>query len=125
LHLEDVDPSTGTATEITSGWDSLALRALDRARSMIVGQDVVMPFHPDTKSSVQTLTANQVYDWWVEIRPAAVSVPAGHRLRLSLQTSDTVRFLPTAPRLAGTVGSVLSVYHDAAHPSMLVLPAIG
>jgi putative CocE/NonD family hydrolase len=121
LHLEDVDP-TGAATEITSGWDSLALRAIDRSRSTIVGRDIVIPYHPDTRESVQQLQAGTVYDWWVEIRPAAVTVPAGHRLRLSVQTSDAVRFLPTTPRLTGTVGSVLSIYHDAGHPSALVLP---
>ena len=31
-------------------------------------------------------------------------------------------FLPTAPRLEGSVGSVLTVLHDADHPSMVVLP---
>ena len=125
LHLEDVDPATGRANELTSGWDSLSLRALDRSRSTIVGDDVVVPFHPDTKESVQELQAGTVYDWWIEIRPVAATIPAGHVLRLSLQTSDAVRFLPTAPRLAAAVGTVLSVYHDAAHPSMLVLPVVG
>jgi len=122
LHLEDVDPATGTANEITSGWDSLALRALDESRSTIVGDDVVIPFHPYTQESMQQLSAGQIYDWWVEIRPVAATIPAGHRLRLSLQTADAVRFLPTAARLAGTAGSVLRVYHDADHPSLLVLP---
>jgi hypothetical protein len=41
---------------------------------------------------------------------------------LSIQTSDTVRFLPTGTRVADQAGSVLSVYHDAAHPSSVVLP---
>ncbi|HZP16036.1 MAG TPA: CocE/NonD family hydrolase [Nocardioides sp.] len=125
LHLEDVDPATGKASELTSGWDSLSFRALDRSRSTIVGDDVVVPFHPDTKESVQQLQAGTVYDWWVEIRSVAATIPAGHMLRLSLQTADAVRFLPTAPRLAAAVGSVLSVYHDAAHPSALVLPLAG
>jgi predicted acyl esterase len=125
LHLEDVDPTTGAANEITSGWDSLSFRALDASRSTIVNGYYVVPFHPDTQPSVQALTAGTIYDWWVEIRPAAVTVPAGHVLRLSIQTSDAVRFLPTAPRLASGVGTVLTVYHDAAHPSSIVLPTRG
>jgi len=125
LHLEDVDPRTGTASELTSGWDSLVFRALDPSRSTVVGDDVIVPFHPYTKESVEQLQAGRMYDWWVEIRPLAATIPAGHVLRLSLQTSDTVRFLPTTPRLAAAVGSVLSVYHDTAHPSAIVLPSAG
>lgn len=124
LHLEDFDPTTGAANEITSGWDSLSFRALDPSRSTIVNGNYVVPFHPDTQSSVEALTAGTIYDWWVEIRPATVTLPAGHILRLSIQTSDAVRFLPTAPRLASGVGTVLTVYHDAAHPSALILPVL-
>ena len=122
LHLEDFDPQTGTADEITSGWDSLSMRALDYSRSAVVGQNVVIPFHPDTQASVENLAPGRIYDWWVEIRPAAVTIPSGHVLRLSIQTSDAVRFVSTVPRLEAAVGGVLSVYHDAAHPSAIVLP---
>ena len=122
LHLEDVDPATGQASEITSGWDSLSFRALDPARSTPLGNAGLLPFHPDTQSSVQNILPGKVYDWWIEIRPAAVSIPAGHVLRLSIQTADAVRFLPTTPRLEGSVGTVLSLYHDAAHQSAIVVP---
>ncbi len=122
LHVEDVDPATGQAQEITSGWDTLSFRRLDPRHTTRLGSAGLLPFHPYTKSSVEKITPDTVYDWWIEIRPAAARIPAGHVLRLSLQPADAVRFLPTAPALAASVGSVLSVYHDAAHPSMLVIP---
>lgn len=122
LHLEDVDPATGQANEITSGWDSLSFRALDPVRTTRLGSAGLLPFHPDTQASVETLVSGKVYDWWIEIRPAAATIPAGHVLRLSLQTSDAVRFLPTAPRLAAAVGTVVTLYHDARYPSAVVLP---
>ena len=125
VHLEDVDPKTGAANEITGGWDTLSFRALDPKRTEPLGSAGLLPFHPYTKASVQQIAPGKIYDWWVEIRPAAAQVPAGHLLRLSIQTSDAIRFLPTAPNLAACVGSVLSVYHDAKHPSMLVLPVTG
>ncbi|HET6965279.1 MAG TPA: CocE/NonD family hydrolase [Acidimicrobiales bacterium] len=125
LHLEDVDPATGQADEITSGWDSLSFRALDPGLSTPLGRAGLLPFHPDTRASVETLSPGRVYDWWIEIRPAAVTIPAGHVLRLSLQTSDAVRFLPTAPRLASAVGTTLTLYHDPAHPSAVVVPVAG
>jgi putative CocE/NonD family hydrolase len=123
LHLEDVTPD-GTASELTGGWDSLVFRELDEARSTKVGGNYVIPFHPYTKYSAerakqQSLT---VYEWWVELRPVAARIAPGHALRLSIQTSDTVRFLPTGTRVADQAGSVLSVYHDATHPSSVVLP---
>ena len=122
LHVEDVDPATGAASELTSGWDTLSFRALDPKRTTKLGKAGILPFHPYTRSSVQQLTPGEVYEWWVEIRPIAARIPAGHLLRLSIQTSDTVRFLPTAPRLADSVGSVLTVHHDAANRSGLVIP---
>ena len=123
LHVEDVDPATGRADELTSGWDTLSFRKLDPQRTTRLGNAGLMPFHPYTQSSVETIKSGQVYDWWVEIRPVAARIKAGHLLRLSLQPADSVRFLPTAPALAASAGSVLSVYHDAEHPSTLVIPA--
>jgi predicted acyl esterase len=122
VHLEDVNPATGAAKELTSGWDTLSFRALDPASSTQLGTAGLLPFHPYTRASVQHIAAGNVYDWWLEIRPVAARLPAGHRLRLSLQTSDAARFLPTVPALAASAGSVLSVYHDAKHPSVVVLP---
>ena len=124
LHLSDVDPATGASNEITAGWDSLVFRELDEGRSMKVGNDYVIPYHPDTQASENSanIQSGQIYDWWVELRPSAVQLPAGHVLRFSIQTSDAVRFLPTLNRASKTAGSTLTVYHDVDHPSMVVLP---
>lgn len=122
LHVESVDPVTGVVDELTSGWDTLSFRELDAQRSTPLGSVGLLPFHPYTKESVQQLEAGTVYDWWVEIRDVAARIPAGHKLRVSIQTSDTVRFLPTAPRLADSVGAVVTVHHDAERPSGIVLP---
>lgn len=122
LHVEDVDPATGHADELTSGWDTLSFRKLDPRRTTRLGTAGLMPFHPYTKSSVESITSGKVYDWWIEIRPVAARIKAGHVLRLSLQPADAIRFLPTAPALGKSAGSVLSIYHDAEHPSSLVIP---
>jgi predicted acyl esterase len=124
LHISDVDPATGASNEITGGWDSLVFREIDPSRSVKIGNDYVIPYHPSTEASESraNIQPGQVYDWWIELRPSAVRIPAGHRLRLSIQTSDAVRFLPTLNRASKTAGSTLTVYHDAQHPSMLVLP---
>ena len=123
LHVEDVDPATGHADELTSGWDTLSFRKLDAGRNIPLGRAGIIPFHPYTKDSREQIASGKVYDWWFEIRPVAARVKKGHVLRLSLQPADAVRFLPTAPALSATTGSLLSVYHDATHPSMLIIPS--
>lgn len=122
LRIEDVDPVTGAVDEITAGWDTLSFRALDDARSQIVDGLYVLPFHPYTKESVLPVEPNTVYEWWVSVFPTAVTIPAGHVLRVSVQPSDAVRFLPTAAALDDLAGSVFFIHHDAAHPSAVVLP---
>ena len=46
------------------------------------------------------------------------------RLRLSIQPADTPHQLPSLPEFAKLVGGMLSIYHDAAHPSAVVLPTL-
>lgn len=122
LHVEDVDPTTGVATQLTSGWDSLSFRKLDSARTTKLGNAGIVPFHPYTEASVEQITPNQVYDWWVEIRPIAARIPKGHLLRLSITTADAVRFIPTAAALGRSRGAVLTVHHDRQRPSTLIIP---
>jgi hypothetical protein len=123
LRIEDVDPTTGAINEITTGWDTLSFRALDDQRSQIVDGLYVLPFHPYTEDSVLPVEPNTVYEWWVSIFPTAVTIPAGHTLRLSVQPSDAVRFLPTAAARDDLAGAVFEIHHDSAHPSAVVLPA--
>jgi predicted acyl esterase len=121
LRVEDVAP-TGEVVELTAGWDTLSFRALDRNLSDIEGDLVVRPHHPYTRESVLPVEPGEIYEWWVEIRPTSVHLPAGHTLRLAVQTSDAARFLPTVPALPNMAGGVLSIHHDRGHPSALVLP---
>jgi putative CocE/NonD family hydrolase len=55
LHIEDVDPATGRADELTSGWDTLSFRKLDPRRTTPLGTAGLMPFNPYTKSSVESI----------------------------------------------------------------------
>ncbi len=125
VRLEDVN-SMGQSTQLSAGWNLLSLRALDKRKSVRAkqGHDLlyVQPYHPFTRDSVLPVAAGEVYDVWVEIFPTAALVASGHTLRLSIQPSDTPHQAPSAPELVTLVGGVLSLYHDAAHPSAVVLP---
>jgi putative CocE/NonD family hydrolase len=121
VRLEDVEPD-GRSHQLSAGWNVLSLRALDDAKSEKAGALYVRPYHPFTKSSVLPVHAGTIYDLWVEIFPVAASLPAGHSLRLAVQTSDVPHLSAPLPQERAMLGGILSVYHDAAHPSFVVVP---
>ncbi len=119
--VEDVAPD-GTSTQISAGWQVLSLRALDRSKSTVRGGHVVRPWHPFTRESKLPVTAGEVNEVQIEVFPTAAVIKAGHSLRISLQTADAPHLMPPLTQLADSAGAMLSIYHDAAHPSALVVP---
>jgi predicted acyl esterase len=59
---------------------------------------------------------------WVEIFPVAATLASGHHLRLAIEASDAPHLTPATPEALKLAGGVLSLYHDAEHPSALVVP---
>lgn len=121
VRLEDVD-ANGRATQLSAGWQVLTLRALDRSKSEIRKGLVVRPYHPFTKASVRAVEDGKVYEVYVEVFPTAGLFKKGHSLRLSIQPSDAPHLTPPLPQAQEEVGGVLSLYHDAKHPSQVILP---
>jgi putative CocE/NonD family hydrolase len=119
--LEDVAPD-GTVTQLTAGWQTLGLRALDDARSMWAGGMLARPFHPDTKRSLLPIPDGRPVVADVEIFPTAATILPGHILRLTLQPADEPHLTPTLPGAVATAGAVLTFWHDAAHRSSLIVP---
>lgn len=68
------------------------------------------------------LVPGEVVEVEVDMWATGVEVPAGHRLRLNLAGSCWPRYGVARPR--GQEAVALSVHHDAAHPSHLILPLI-
>lgn len=118
--LESVAPD-GTVQQLSGGWQVLSLRKLDRPRSRIVDGRILQPYHAYTRDSVRPVDAGVPMEVNVEIFPTGAVIPAGHRLRLNLQAFDTPHLLPTLPQALNSAG-VISIHHDAAHPSQLILP---
>jgi predicted acyl esterase len=57
----------------------------------------------------------------VEVFPTGATLAAGHRLRLSVEAFDTPHLAAPVPQYANNLGSVMSIVHDAAHPSYLTV----
>lgn len=119
--VEDVSPS-GQATQMSAGWCAISLRALNRRRTAYADGLMVQPFHPFTQSSVLPVPNGKPVQVNVEIYPTGWDLLPGHALRLTLQEADAPHLTASLPMSENSVGATLSVYHDRAHDSELVIP---
>ena len=123
--VEDV-ALNGTATQMSAGWDTISLRALDRSKTVYRDGLMTMPFHPFTSASVLPIPASgKPVQVDVEIYPTGWDVPPGHTLRLTLQEADVPHLMAPLPTSVKSVGATLSIYHDSKHDSELVIPVRG
>jgi putative CocE/NonD family hydrolase len=121
VRVEDVAPNGGVSA-LTDGIDTLSFRALDQGRTLVRNGMIVRPFHPYTKASMQFVRRGQIYRWSIEVLPTSAYIAPGHSLRVTIQPADAAQSVMTAPHAPRMVGSVMSIYHDAAHPSSIALP---
>lgn len=107
----------GQETYIQKGWLRASHRKLDEAKST-----PLRPYQTHTESDSQLLTPGQPTPMRVEIFPFGQVIRAGSKIRVWVEAPTAVpelwgmAFLPTP--------AVNLVYHDAAHPSALVLPVV-
>ena len=123
--VEDVAPD-GTTTQMSAGWCTVSLRALDPSRTVYDDGLMTTPFHPFTQASVLPVPSDgSPVEVDVEIYPTGWDLLAGHKLQLTLQTADVPHLTLSIPEQAASLGATLSIYHDAKHPSELVVPVRG
>ncbi len=107
--LADVDPS-GYARFLTDG--------IVRAR------------YRDSTEKAEPIEAGKIYRYTIDLWATSNVFKAGHRIRLYITSSNFPRFnrnLNTGEKIAGSTRAVVArqtIYHDAEHPSALLLPVI-
>lgn len=120
--LEDVAPD-GSATEMTGGALLGSMRALDPARSWPSGDGGwLVPHLRLTRAARAAVVPGQRTRYDLEIRPAFATIPAGHRLRLVIGTSDAPHLTPTPQEGLNLIGGVYTIDHSATEPSYLEIP---
>jgi putative CocE/NonD family hydrolase len=124
VKVTDVSPD-GKSTELSGGWLAASFRKVDAGKSRFVRDDLVQPWHPFTRESVLPVKAGEPTEMAVEVFPTNAVILAGHRIRISVGPGDFPHSLPPAPQAAAELGGVVSLLHDAQHPSSLTLPTIG
>lgn len=117
--LLDVDPR-GEEKILTRGWLRGSQRAIDPSKSQ-----PWEPFHPHTKR--EPLKPGGIYEFNIGIVPTGNLFRAGHRIGLKIRCVDDEK--PKTHLEATAQGhlwrqtpSWITVYHDAEHPSHLLLP---
>jgi len=122
--VTDVSPG-GESTQLTAGWLLASRRALDRRRSVAARNgDLVAPFHPFTRASVQSVEPGHTDTLNVEIFNTDAVIKRGHRLRLAISSGDVPHLLQPAPALANSVGSVNTVHYGPRQASFLTVPVV-
>jgi len=117
--IEDEAPD-GTVSRLTGGWQVLSHRALDVSKSRYLGGQLIQPWHPFTAEAQQPMSGVQAVD--VEVFPTGARILPGHRLRISIQGTDTPHALPTLGSLLGT--GVMTIHTGPAYPSSITLPTV-
>jgi putative CocE/NonD family hydrolase len=111
VRLADV-ASDGSASLVGQGWLRASFRHVDESRSRPGA-----PYLTDDRDD--PVEIGQTTEYRLDIWDTAYTLPAGHRLRLWLGSSDTPTHepLPVAGRNL--------IFHDAEHPSQLLLGTRG
>ena len=112
--------------ELTRGWLKASNRALDTARSK-----PWKPWHKLTRQARQKVTPGEIEEYSIELLATANVFRKNHRICVEITNLDlstgtlgatNVEYIPYHVCSSRTV--VHSIYHDAAHPSHLLLPVI-
>ena len=112
--------------ELTRGWLKASLRAIDPVRSL-----PWKPWHRLTRRSRQPVAPGEINEYSIEVLATANLFKAGHRICVEISSLDlptgvsgstNVEYIPYHVCSSRTV--VHRIYHDAAHPSHLLLPVI-
>jgi putative CocE/NonD family hydrolase len=115
VNLNDVYPD-GRVRNITSGWLAASHRP-DPARPdwTEAGYD---PFLYPEDENPSPPEEGTTYEYVIEIWPTSNIFMSGHQIRIDIATADFPHFLPSL------VPSENEIFHDAEHPSRLVLPLV-
>jgi putative CocE/NonD family hydrolase len=120
--VSDVAPN-GTSTPLTSGLLEGNQRAVDDAMSWTAPDGkMLLPYHPYTKAAQQAVPPGKVTRYDVEVFPTFDTLEPGHRLRITVATSDFPHVLPSVAQLPSLLGGVYGLEHSAAYPSSVELP---
>jgi putative CocE/NonD family hydrolase len=122
VDVEDVAPD-GSSRPLTEGALLGSMRSLDPERSWAApGGGLLLPVHRLTAASPMPVTPDELTRYDIEVLPTVASIAAGHRLRVTVTTSDTPHLVPNAEQIANLLGGVYHLQHRRVAASFVELP---
>ncbi|MEH3054604.1 MAG: CocE/NonD family hydrolase [Patulibacter minatonensis] len=119
--LQDVDPS-GQVVDLTAGALLGSHRAVDDDRSWPgAGGDPLLAWHPHTRAAREPVAKGRLTRFDVSVRPTFATIPAGHRLRVVIATSELPHLVAKPGDLVNLLGGSYDVQRRAGAPSFLQL----
>jgi putative CocE/NonD family hydrolase len=117
--VDDVAPD-GASKQLTSGALLGSFRALDPRRTWFAPDGrPILPYHPYTHASATPVPTGKVVAEDIEIFPTFAQIVPGHRLRLTLATTDTPHLLPIPTQMLNLIGGTYQVQRNASAASYL------
>ena len=98
--------------------------------SRFLTDGIVRARYRNSTAKAEPIEPGRIYEYDIDLWATSNVFQAGHRIRLAISSSNFPRFnrnLNTGEAAAGATGMLKAsqkIYHDAAHPSALVLPVI-
>ncbi|MCF8564201.1 CocE/NonD family hydrolase [Alicyclobacillus tolerans] len=114
--VEDVAPN-GQAYPLTSGALLGSFRTLDPSLSWRENGKLVLPYHPYTQVSEKPVVPGKITCYDIEVFPTFEEVHPGHRLRITITTSDTPHLTPTLVQTQQLAGGVYRIERTSPFPS--------
>ena len=99
-------------------------------RSMLVADGIVRARNRNSNLFEEFITPNAVEEYAIDLWSTAIAFAPGHRVRLSISSSNNPRFDPNPNtgepfrKATYTVTANQILMHDAVYPSALVLPVV-
>jgi putative CocE/NonD family hydrolase len=125
VNVEDVAPD-GQSKPLTQGALLGSFRAVDDAKSWTSDDGrYLMPYHDYTRASARPVTRGAVTRYDVEVFPTLATIAAGHRLRVTVSSTDAPHLLPTPAQTLDLLGGVYRVQRSASAASSVTIPLLG
>ncbi len=97
---------------------------------LIMGDGIIRARYRDSDKEEKMMTPGQVYEFNIKLDPCCNVYKKGHRIRVDVSSSNFPRFdaNPNTGEPANnhrrTIVATNTIYHDASHPSHIVLPLV-
>lgn len=117
---------------VDTDWTARVCTVDPDGRSVNLRAGIVRARFRDSLTDPSLLEPNRVYRYEIDLGPVGAVVPAGHRIRLTVSSSDFPQWDrnlnhggdPFNATIADAVVATQTVLHDGDHPSHLVLPVL-